>query len=531
MFSRETVRKSANADSLPAGGERRPDPNSIHGPHFNTALWTACGQAVRARDASGEASGPLFVDLDGTLIASDLLWEAMPAVARTSPALFWRFPLWLARGKAYFKEQLSRHVTPDPASLPYRSDVLAWLHGQRHRGRRLVLATASPRRWAQAVAQHLALFDAVLASDEQVNLKGAHKLEAIRQFCRQRGDVAFDYVGDSPADLPIWSHASRICAVAPRRRLLRRIDRLERPVQVLDARPGIVPAMIRALRPQQWVKNLLLWAPLLLAHQFHLDKLMAGALAMVAFCLAASGVYLLNDWLDVAADRRHPRKRLRPFASGRLPLSWGPPLAAGSVLAGTSLALAALPWGFAALLATYLVLTCLYSLWLKQRPIVDVMLLAGLYTLRILAGGAATQIAVSEWLLAFSVFMFTSLAFAKRYAELTRLGTEGATAAHGRGYLVADRDILRTLGPVAGYLAVMVLALYINSEAVRQSYVRPGMLWATAGLMLYWVTRIWFLAARGQLCEDPVVFAVTDRVSWAVFVASGLLVAVAAIAW
>jgi 4-hydroxybenzoate polyprenyltransferase len=292
-------------------------------------------------------------------------------------------------------------------------------------------------------------------------------------------------------------------------------------------------ALVKALRPQQWVKNLLLFLPLIMAHELlALDKIVATCLAFVAFCLCASSVYVLNDLSDARSDRHHPHKKHRPFASGALPVSWGPPLSALLLTAGFTLACVALPQQFVLALVCYQVLTTLYTFWLKQQVLVDVQMLAGLYTLRILAGGYASQVPVSEWMMGFSVFLFTSLAFAKRYAELARMKDSGGRRRPtGRGYHVADLGLIEVLGPTSGYLAVLVLAMYIHSPTVRALYARPWALWLICPVILYWVSRIWLLARRRQLAEDPVVFAIRDRVSLALGAAVALLLFIAAAPW
>jgi 4-hydroxybenzoate polyprenyltransferase len=271
----------------------------------------------------------------------------------------------------------------------------------------------------------------------------------------------------------------------------------------------------RALRPIQWVKNVLLFVPLLLAHQVgNIDRLLACCLAFAAFSACASAVYVLNDLLDIESDRHHPTKHKRPFASGALPIYYGPILVVGCVAFGVTLSLATLPAEFAAYLGLYLVVNCLYSFWLKQKLVLDVLMLAGMYVLRIIIGGVAADLVVSEWLMALSMFLFTSLAFAKRHAELARLSEEDQQSARGRGYRVEDLGLIETVGPTSGYLAVLVLALYINSEnaTMKQLYTHPRALWLICPLLMYWVTRFWFIVKRRELNEDPVLFAVRDRV-------------------
>lgn len=286
--------------------------------------------------------------------------------------------------------------------------------------------------------------------------------------------------------------------------------------------------LVAVLRPHQWTKNLLLFVPFVLAHEISWENLASAALAAFCFCVGASAVYVLNDLVDLPSDRQHPLKRSRPFAAGTLDRALAGPLV--SVLAAVGFGLALLlPWSFAACLAFYIAASLIYTLWLKREPMADVVLLAGLYTVRLVAGGLATGVPVSEWLLAFSMFVFASLAFAKRHAELARVGRQGDSAAAGRGYLVGDQSLIGSIGPASGYLAVLVLALYLNSDKVRELYIHRTVMWLLCPLLLYWLSRLWLLANRGQLHEDPVVFALTDRASLIVATLSAVILVIAAV--
>lgn len=484
---------------------------ATHGP-------TSSARPVREPPAN--VASILFVDLDGTLLATDLLQESLLLVLRENPRFALRLPRLLLQGPAVLKRALGERTMPDVRRLPYREEVLELLHEQRARGCRIVLATASDRRPAREVANQLGVFDDVLASDGQTNLKGAAKLAAIEAYCRAHGCSDWGYVGDAAADLPIWQAAAQAYVVDGSPAILTSLARQGIPVRGLDRRPARWAAAVRVLRLQQWVKNLLILAPLLLAHEWtSVTKLLSVALALLAFCLCASAVYVINDLLDIEADRRHPVKRRRPFASGDLPVRYGPPLALGLLLTGVGLAMLGLSWPFVGVLALYLATTSGYSLWLKRQPIIDVLTLAGLYAVRIFAGGLAADVPISEWLIAFSMFLFLSLALVKRYSELVRLTAETQSATPGRGYLVSDRAVLQTLGAVSGYLAVLVFALYTHSLEGNRLYLHPWALWLVCPVLIHWISRIWLLAARTELSEDPVVFAIKDRAS----VVSGFL--------
>ncbi|WP_226859357.1 UbiA family prenyltransferase [Acidithiobacillus albertensis] len=286
----------------------------------------------------------------------------------------------------------------------------------------------------------------------------------------------------------------------------------------------------KALRVHQWLKNILVFIPMLLAHQISNVSLWAnGLLAFISFSLCASSVYLLNDLLDLSADRLHPRKRLRPFASGELSMVQGIALIPLLLLAAFTIAALWLPTDFVIVLVVYYLLTVSYSFWLKAVVLLDALLLAGLYTIRIIGGMAATQIGPSFWLLTFSIFLFFSLALIKRYSELLALKQRGQLTTHGRGYHVEDLVMLMGFGVACGFMAVLVSALYINSDKVKVLYQHPAFLWLVSPILLYWISRIWLIAHRGGMHDDPVVFAAKDKGSWAVAAVIGGLLWLAAI--
>ena len=475
--------------------------------------------------AEVDESRALCVDLDGTLVSVDTLHESLLKLVRTDPTALLRLPGWVSAGRAQLKQQVASRAATDASRLPYREDVVAFLRREKARGRRIVLATASDERTANAVAEHLGLFDDVIASNGVDNLKGARKLAAIRE---RLSGAAFDYVGDSQADLPVWEAASRREVVAPSAALSRRLAHELPDHHVLVPKGGSrARALLRALRPVQWSKNLLLFVPMLTSHRF-MDGARIGTvcLAFVAFCLVASAGYVLNDLLDLEADRRHPTKRLRPFAAGRLSAATGCVTFAVLLSACCVLALACLPGSCSLALVLYLATTLCYSFYFKSKLLVDVIILAGLYTLRVLAGGMAADIRVSEWLLAFAMFMFLSLAVAKRYAELRSVTDPSVSKLVRRGYRVEDTDLVLMTGMTSGFLSVLVFSLYINSSEVELIYERKELLWFASPVILYWILRIWFLARRGELPDDPVAFAMRDRNSILAAVIVLLIVAV-----
>jgi 4-hydroxybenzoate polyprenyltransferase len=455
-------------------------------------------------------SPALVVDLDGTLLKTDLLLESLLVLVKHKPLCIFLLPIWLLKGKVYLKRQIALRVELEVSVLPYRAELLNYLDMQRRAGRYIVLATASDSRLARQIADHLKIFDLVFASDGSTNLAGNAKRERlVSAFGAQR----FDYVGNGRADLPVWRAARKAILVNGNPRLR---DRLARSTQVdwLFEQPkrGLLD-LVRPLRFRHWLKNVLLFVPLLAAQRlFEAGLLEKAILAFVAFGCCASAGYVLNDLFDLAADRHHPEKRLRPFASGDLPVSYG--LAMVPILVAIGCAIGSLlsPL-FLAVLLTYFALTMTYSFYLRGVVLLDVIVLAGLYTMRILAGSASISIWPSHWLLAFSTFLFLSLALVKRYGELVimrRIDGEGAMA---RGYELSDAELLSAMGVASGFLAVLVLALYINSDTAQALYGRFELIWFLCPLLLYWISHIWLVAHRGKMPDDPLVFATHDRVS------------------
>jgi 4-hydroxybenzoate polyprenyltransferase/phosphoserine phosphatase len=476
----------------------------------------AFSAAVQVNSGSAGPQNELVVDLDGTLIKTDLLHETANQFVTRRPFQGFRLALWLTSGKCVLKTRLAEASGIDAESLPYNEPVVDWLRGQKRQGRRLVLATASHRRLAEAVARHLGFFDEVLATDGETNLKSRRKRDLLVQRYGERG---FDYVGNDAADLPVWQSAERAYLVSSSPRLISTVRSQGNLVQIFDdGRAPRLKSVVGALRPHQWLKNLLILVPLFAAHRYGDQKsLIDGLLAFVLFSITASSVYLFNDLVDVADDRHHPRKRRRPFAAGDLALPQGWLAWPALLVAALALAAALLPPAFLASLGAYFVLTLAYSLRLKQIAVVDVLTLAGLYTLRIVAGAAAVSVPLSFWLLTFSIFIFLSLALMKRFSELkSTRNTGGQKGIRGRGYVHDDLEIVSSLGTGAGYIAVLVLALYIQDSHTTELYPTPKFIWMACPLLLFWISRAWLIAHRGQMHDDPVVFALKDRVSWMV---------------
>ncbi|ADU70293.1 UbiA family prenyltransferase [Pantoea sp. At-9b] len=453
---------------------------------------------------------PLVVDLDGTLIHSDMLHESALRVFRDSPFETLRIPFLLKKGKACLKQHLASLTEFDPKTLPYNEELLEWLKQQRAEGRHLVLCTASDSSIANRIAEHLGIFDDVIASDGVANIEGKHKAAALVQRFQQHG---YDYAGNSNADLAVWSQADKAIVVNGSGDLINKAREISTVDRVFPKREIGFSAWRRVLRIHQWLKNILLLVPLFAAHDVsNGEAWLSLLLAFMAFSLCASSVYIANDLLDLDSDRLHPRKRNRPFASGLVPAWMGVLLAPLLLIISLSVA-AFVGKQFFSWLVFYFALTCAYSWVLKRLMLVDCLTLAMLYTLRIVAGAAAVGHELSFWLLAFSVFLFLSLAFVKRYAELEVQLLSGKEKIHGRGYHTADAPLIQTMGIVAGYTSVLVLALYLNSDAVLKLYASPELIWGAVPVMLFWVSWMWMQAHRGKMHDDPLVFAVKDRAS------------------
>lgn len=461
----------------------------------------------------------LVVDLDDTLIQTDSLFENFWAAC----AVKWYTPflaaLALLGGPLALKQRLAGIIRLDPAHLPYNDDVLEMIQRWRERGGKIALVTASLQSTADAIAGHLGLFDEVHGSGHGVNLKGASKARFLDE---QFGATGYSYIGDGPADLPVWEKAAHAVTVNPSRMFRARVDALGKQATHLSAEPARIKDYLRALRPHQWLKNVLVFVPLVAGHQFNQAALVHALLAFIAFSFVASSTYVLNDLLDLAADRAHPRKRNRPFASGAVPIRHGTWMAPALAVLGGLVALASGPGLFAVLIG-YFILTTAYSFWLKRMVAIDICMLTLLYTIRIMAGSIATGIPASVWLLAFSTFFFFSLAAVKRQAELVDGIASGATKAHGRGYHVDDLAVVGNIVTSSGLLSVLVLALYANSEPVQLLYRTPEFLWGVCLVLLFWISRIAILTHRGQMHDDPLVFAARDRISQCCVLAVGAL--------
>ncbi|WP_158786931.1 UbiA family prenyltransferase [Granulicella sp. L46] len=501
------------------GADRVVEPSTISA---GEAASAANAETLQGPAPLLRAGVALCVDLDGTLVKSDTLLDTVLVVARQRPVELVHIPGWIAQGRAAFKRHLTKLVALDVESLPYNRPLLEYLREQYGEGREIYLATAADRELAERIAAYLGIFAGVLASDGALNLAGGNKLAAFRA---KFGDN-FCYIGNARPDVELLAACVSPMVANPDRALLAGMKRSGTVAAArFDDRGPVLRSWLKAIRLHQWAKNALLFVPLLLAHQWHLRTFGGAITAFFSFGMCASATYIINDLLDLEADRRHPRKRRRPFAAGDLSAIAGVVVVGLLMLGALVLALAlphvfnalpgtavlASPYSFLGWLALYTAVTLSYSLYLKRKLLLDVFVLSGLYTVRIMAGSAATGIPMSPWLAGFGVFFFLSLAFVKRFSELEGLRERGGSVSNGRGYFVSDLEQLRALGTGAMYAAVVVLSIYINNPETNFLYAHPVRLWVVVPVLLLWLSQVWMLASRGEMHDDPVVFAITDK--------------------
>ena len=451
----------------------------------------------------------LAVDLDGTLLRSDLLFESV--CYKLSMSFFYLFQIikWLFSGKANLKARLADGFEFDPALLPFRRSVIDFIEQGRNNGAHTVLISASNEHLVSKIAEFLECFDEAFGSDDKINLKGVNKAK----FLVDRFGVnGFDYIGDSIADIPVWKEADKVLIAGASKRVIEKVSNIFSYHECIEEPLNSKISYVKILRPHQWLKNLLVFAPLIAAHSIELEDWFAGFIGFIAFNLIASSVYILNDLLDLAADRQHPRKSIRPFAAGDVPIKFGLLTMPLLIILGAIVA-SYLPLKFALILVAYYIITLLYSFFLKRRVLVDIFTLTGLYTLRVVAGAAATGLILSPWIVAFCLFLFLALAAIKRQTELVSNLSLGQLGSVGRDYKVDDLLIIVMIALSSGCISVLVFALYINSPAVISLYSSPWFLWGACPILLYWIIRLVLLAHRGDMHDDPVIFATKDKVS------------------
>ncbi len=468
----------------------------------------------------------IAVDLDGTLTLTDTLHESVLTLVRNKPYLLFLLPFWLFKGIAHLKQKVAENSELDVTTLPYNQPLIDWLKEEKQRGKKIVLCTAANEKIAKAVVSNSDLFDEFIASDSKTNLKSARKRNVLQE---RYGVEGYDYAGNSNDDLEVWAAASNAVVVNASENILKKASTLTSVTQVFRSEQAGIAVWLKALRIHQWLKNLLLFVPLLAAHKIgNAQSLCLLLIAFLSFSLCASSVYITNDLLDLESDRSHPRKRFRPFASAKLSVAHGV-IAAPLLIAASFLLGAIVSVDFLIVLLVYLFLTVTYSFSLKRLVLVDCLTLATLYTMRIIAGAAAVSVSLSFWLLAFSIFIFLSLALVKRHAELLVQSQEGKNSAHGRGYLVTDAPLLQALGVSSGYISTLIIALYLRSENVISMYAQPLAIWLLIPILLFWVSWVWLKSSRGEMHDDPIVFAAKDKASLSVAAITALVFIYAAI--
>jgi len=454
-------------------------------------------------------STPLLVRNEGVLVETDLLWESFYLLLKRNPFVLIWLPYWLFRGTAFTAQQIMDRVMPSVEYLPYNRQLIGYLQEQHRNGRELVLVTSLSKEYAQRISCHLGFFKSVLSREELLSTVDPKKS---KNDLPDSAPVDFVYVCREVEDINLCGNGN-VVLVNPDQSTLYTIRNQCNIEQVIVSSKGGLFKYIQAIRVHQWLKNLLVFVPLITAHQIDDPILVLRTiLAFFAFSLCASGVYLLNDLIDISDDRKHQKKCKRPFAAATISVKTGTLLIPVFTLSAFGFGLV-LGTPFLYILAGYLATTIFYSIWLKKLALVDVITLAFLYTTRIFAGGSAVSIMPSFWLLSFSMFIFFSLALTKRGSELLHAHDLERTKLDGRGYVIDDIKIVYDFGVASGYMSVLVLALYINSDSVRLLYGRPQVIWLMCPMLLYWISRVWLITSRGQMHDDPLIFTVQDRVS------------------
>lgn len=472
-----------------------------------------------------KSSTPLVVDLDGTLIYTDLFFEGFILLLKKNLFFIFICFAWLLKGRVYLKNKILANIQISYKFLPYNIELLEFLKTESVKGRKIVLATASLKAQAKQIAELFPIFEEVFGTENSNNLKGSNKEQLL---VKQFGKGKFDYVGNSHSDLKIFASCRYSYLVNPSKSLLRKTKKISVLKNVWKNKKESWITYIRAIRAYQWVKNLLIFVPLLTSHSFSsLNLIIQDLKAFISFSLIASAGYLINDLLDLNSDRSHPTKRYRPLASGELRILSATILIfiflAGGLFIASGIGLL-----FLTILLLYFITSITYSLFIKRIALYDVFVLALLYSLRIFAGGIVIDVSLSFWLIAFSTFIFLSLAFIKRYSELIQIdNNESSLKSRGRQYSLVDINLLQIMGIVSGFMSAIVFSLYINSSEVVKLYKNPNLLWGMSLLFLFWISRMWLMTVRGKMTDDPIIFAIKDKTSYFIFLLLGLIIAMA----
>lgn len=455
---------------------------------------------------------PLVVDLDGTLINTDLLHEGILLLLKKNALYLFSCFAWILKGKAYFKNKLFSIVSVNYELLPYNTGLLDFLQSEHGKGKRLILATASPSKCAHEISKLIPIFNEIYGT-ESINLKGRNKLNLlINRF----GYFRFDYVGNSNSDLIIFASSRHSYLVNPGKSLESKVKKVSHLQDIWASKKMDFLNFIKAIRAYQWIKNVLIFIPLITSHSFDTTSFVNSMIGFIAFSLVASSGYLINDLLDLESDRAHLHKQNRLVASGKISISVASFLSLILLSAGLILA-TLINFHFLITLFCYFIISIAYSIYLKKIALYDVFILALLYSIRIIAGAIAIGVLLSSWLIAFSTFLFLSLALLKRHSELIQVKDVPAQVNKGRQYSVDDLHLLQTMGIVSGFLSVVVFSLYIDSPEVVLLYSKPKVLWIISFLFLFWISRMWLVTSHGKMTDDPIIFAIKDRLSYFIF--------------
>mgnify|MGYP006158097583 CR=1 FL=1 len=452
---------------------------------------------------------PIIIDLDGTIVHTDMLHENIFSLLAAKPLEILKIPYYLFKGKAYLKKKLALESQLDVTNLPYNYELLDWIKDQKNKGSNVVLCTGSDIIDAKKISDFLGIFDDVIASDGKLNLVGKNKANILVE---QYGSKNFHYAGNSRKDIHIWKESDHAIVINSSKKLLNAVKKICKVTFTIPKRKIHPKIIIKAMRVHQWLKNLLLFAPFIAAHQINnFESWVSVTIGFISFSLCASAIYLLNDLTDLSNDRSHPRKKERPFASGELPFYYGVLLIPLLLVSSFAIAIIFSNSEFTIWLFLYLFLTTLYTFIIKPIIFLDVIVLAMLFTIRIIAGSATLLLPLSPWILGFSIFLFVSLAIIKRYAELEIQIIKNISQIKGRGYYTSDASLIQSIGLASGFCSILVFVLYLNSPEVMALYNSPEIIWLCIPILIYWQSWMWLSAHRGKMHDDPLIFAMKDK--------------------
>ncbi len=460
---------------------------------------------------------PLCVDLDGTLIKSDMMFESMAILIKSNPIYLLMIPIWFIKGKLYLKEQLFNRVQIDIDTMPLNDEIVNFLINEKKSGRTILLVTASLQYYADKYKEKFNFLDEAIGSKDGINLSAKYKAEYLKG---RFGDKNYDYIGDSHKDLVVWSFAQNALIVSDNTILINKAKEITNIAETWGrTNTPKYKIIFKQLRIYQWVKNLLIFLPALLAHSLEFNIYFQLLLSFLSFSFVASSIYIFNDLMDLNSDRKHKIKKNRPLAAGNFRISdafvYTILLMTIGIMIGVFINIS-----FIIVLLIYLITTYLYSIYLKRIYIVDIITLALLYTMRIIAGSATSGFIISEWLAAFALFFFFSMGALKRFTELKNSKNEKLS---GRAYIADDMNIVQIMGICSSMISVLVMVLYINSNTISQLYSNPKILYLIIPILLHWNMRVWVLADRSMMNEDPIVFSIKDKYSYLSILLIGII--------